>query len=162
MKTDVDIRIVQISPYHSMNNFSRWEMMRYREGTPVEVSMSSRLTPYPEKDMVSLIIGAKYTAVRTMIRRVLLDYSIEIVYEIPEIENAMMIEKDRVIVPNRLITLMLSVGIGTLRGMLAATTASTPLKHCPLPIINVSEMVSRLAYGTPATGMRPLVNFIYE
>ncbi len=42
-------------------------------------------------------------------------------------------------------------------------TAGTFLKNHPLPIINISELVSRLAYGSDVPfGSRPLFNHVYE
>lgn len=47
--------------------------------------------------------------------------------------------------------------------MLALRTAGTFLKSYPPPIINISELISRIAYGNDvAFGSRPLFNHVYE
>ena len=91
---------------------------------------------------------------RGMIRRPLLSYAAEAVFEIPGLaEYAMGIPSgDRVELPPAVMTLMLGVGIGAIRGLIAQRTAGTVLESRPLPLINVSGLVSRLIYGDVPAG----------
>ena len=60
-------------------------------------------------------------------------------------------------------TLMYSAAIGALRGMLALRVENTFLKDYPLPLINISELVSERIYGRKADlHTIPLVDFVYN
>ncbi|MDE6489735.1 MAG: hypothetical protein K2L49_01080, partial [Muribaculaceae bacterium] len=114
---------------------------------------------------ITLSIGTRYTTVRNMISRLLIDYNIELTFATSGDDNELYtgtIGRSPSL-PPQLATVMLSVGIGSLRGMMASRTAGSMLARYPLPIINVSELVSRIAYGSmPAANSVPLSGLIYE
>ncbi|MDE6528193.1 MAG: hypothetical protein K2L78_04025, partial [Muribaculaceae bacterium] len=59
--------------------------------------------------------------------------------------------------------LMYSAAVGALRGMLALRVENTFLKNYPLPLINISALVSERLYGTKADpAVVPLVDFVYN
>ena len=58
---------------------------------------------------------------------------------------------------------MYGVAIGALRGMLAQRLAGTMLEAYPLPLVNISELVSRHLYGNaPSQLTIPLEDFRYN
>ena len=71
------------------------------------------------------------------------------VFEIPSLASHVDFSRsrDRVGIPPSLMAMMLNVAIGALRGMIAQKTVGTPIEDRPLPLVNVSQLVSRLIYG---------------
>ena len=93
----------------------------------------------------------------------LLQYTVAAVFEFDNCEGHVSVDGDSCLINTSTMLLMLSVTIGSLRGMLALRTAGTFLKSYPLPIINISELISRRAYGNDVPfGSRPLFNHVYE
>ena len=65
--------------------------------------------------------------------------------------------------PPRIMTIMYGAAIGALRGILAQKLENTQLRDYPLPLVNVSELVSRHIYGTPAPDRTvPFADFRYS
>lgn len=163
MKNEADIRIVLVRELGPNNRISRTELMRYRSGMPITVSLSTRFVIPPDADnRVCVVMTAVYHVVRGLIRRSLLNYSVEVVFEVGDINEVLEFTGDRISLPLPLLKVMLSTTVGTLRGMLASRTSRTVLHNHPLPILNVSELVSSLAYGSPVKSVRPMVDYIYE
>ena len=148
--SELDIRIVRISEADCKHHIHRWEMLRYGN-SPEEISVD--LKSCVEDDVASeclvLRLEALYTYMRSMVRRSLLDYAVEVVFEIPSLASHVDFSRsrDRVGIPPSLMAMMLNVAIGALRGMIAQKTVGTPFEDRPLPLVNVSQLVSRLIYG---------------
>lgn len=146
---ELNIRIARIRELTAINSMSRLELLRH-SGGEIAVSFNSRLIPLRETGKISLVTGVKYRRSRNMIERTLLHYNIETVFEIDDIGSHVAVDGDNISVPPRLLTLMYTVAIGALRGMLSQRTARTFLADYPLPLINVSEIVDRMLHpGAP-------------
>ncbi len=136
--------------------------MRY-DGSPVTVALRSRFHAVPAKHSIALIVTASYYYYRSQLRHNLVEYPVEVTFEIDPYSSLTADNEGEIELPPRVMTLMYSVTIGALRGMLAQKTANTILRDYPLPIVNVSELVSRHIYGTPAPDRAiPLVDYIYN
>ena len=98
------------------------------------------------------MLTATYTYMRGMIKRPLLEYAVVAEFEIPEMSGYVKFtpSHETVSVPPSLMNLMLCVAVGALRGMIARKTSGTPLENHPLPLINISSLVSKLIYGERA------------
>lgn len=163
MKNEADIRIVLARELGLFNSINRMELIRYRDGMPITVSLSTRFVIPPDADnRVCVVMTAVYRVVRGLIRRTLLNYSVETVFEVCDISEVLEFADDRISLPLPLLKVMMSTTVGTLRGMLAARTSRTVLRNYPLPIINVSELLSSLAYGRPVKSVRPMIEYVYE
>lgn len=131
----------------------RWELLRFaqaREEAMACVRVKARVTSDTEQGLLILHLSTAYTWDRGMLRRRLLDYEIEVRFEVDDFEGHFgrgPRHPEIVDMPPSVLRLMLSVGIGTLRGMLALYTRGTPLQRRPLPLIDVSLLLSRLIYG---------------
>lgn len=161
--TDINIRLLRIRELPRLNTISRWEFIRYT-GSPVKVTINAQWHTATPAHEIALIAGARYTTTRNMVDRTLLDYNIELTFSTSGNDSWLYADDDRSLsLPPGLATVMLSVGIGSLRGMIASRTADSMLSRYPLPIINVSEIISRMAYGTTADeNTLPLTGFVYE
>lgn len=161
--TEYNIRIAKVRELAAANSLSRWEMLRYAENG-ISVSLKSRFIPMPEKGQVALIMGTCYHATRKMLRHQLLCYNIEVVFDIDPFPDNLEEDADfGIMLHPRLMTLMYGAAVGALRGMLALRVENTFLKNYPLPLINISALVSERLYGSKEkAGTIPLVDFIYN
>lgn len=148
---ELDIRIIKIAELPSRCHINRWEMMRYGSASAdVSVDLHARLDTDTRADRLILRLGAVYTYMRSMVKRPLLDYTVEAEFEIPGLEEYVSFSpsRDKVDIPPAVMSLMLSVALGALRGMIAQKTVGTALEYRPLPLVNLSSLVSRLIYGS--------------
>lgn len=134
--SDISLRLVEVNQTHAM--ISRWECAMYN-GAPVDVRLSSSLSPNPSAHTVAMTVNASYTTVRGQIRRQLLDCSVEAVFYI-EGDDVKLTGKST-IVDETVLRLMLGTAIGALRGIIAMHTRNTFLHHYPLPIYRLDVLV---------------------
>lgn len=159
---EYDIRIAKIRELAATNSISRWELLRYTDGG-ISVSLTSRFIPATEKKQVSLIVGTCYHYTRNLLRHRILCYNIEVIFDVDPFPYSTTGSEDASYLHPRLMTLMYSAAIGALRGMLALRVENTFLKDYPLPLINISELVSERIYGRKADlHTIPLVDFVYN
>ena len=73
------------------------------------------------------------------------------------------IEKNRISVKPELLTIMLSVSIGSLRGMLVMRTKNSDFENYPLPLVNVTELVSKIRHPSWYENIiHPFFKFRYQ
>lgn len=79
---------------------------------------------YPDvkRDYFKLITGVRYIRHRNFIGQELLFYRIAVVYKIEKLGDFVKLENSQVTVDTRLLALLLSISIGSMRGMLALRT----------------------------------------
>ena len=100
---------------------------------------------------------------RNLLRHRILCYNIEVIFDVDPSPYSTTGAEDASYLHPRLMTLMYSAAIGALRGMLALRVENTFLKDYPLPLINISELVSERIYGRKADlHTIPLVDFVYN
>lgn len=138
----VDIRLLELRESKSDSVLHRWEVVRYN-GSPVDVELSTDVTYERATHTVALHFGVHYTTLRSQIRRRLLDYAIEARFQLIS-DGALEIDDDEVVISTELLRLMLSIGIGALRGMISLRTAGTFLVHYPLPIYNMDRLIHNI------------------
>lgn len=142
--SNIDIRLSRIRELNALSTFNRWEFIKYTGG-PIDVDLHTQLIPYPQQDVLNLVVGVTYTTTRNYVRRSLLRYDIELSFEVKDLGSVIGVAGKSVYVPPTLTTTLLSVGVGTLRGMLAMHTQHTFLSRYPLPIFNIRDLIGRLA-----------------
>lgn len=108
------------------------------------VGLNVNFVASDEPGHVSLRVKATYTAMRDGLLRPLMEYEMEAVFAVEGASDAALLTDVAVYLPADLLTLMLQVSVGALRGMLAAELQGTPLAGHPLPIYDISELVGRL------------------
>ena len=145
-----------------LSSISRRNIRQY-DGSPVDVSLNVRVEPDMEDRTVTLVVGVSYYTINRLMRVRLLQYTVAAVFEFDDCSGHVSVGGDSCMVNTQTMLMMLGVTIGSLRGMLALRTAGTFLSRYPMPIINISELVSRFAYGTGTPeGSRPLFNHVFE
>ena len=149
--TQIDIRLKKIEEVTELTRLYRWEMLRMASAaSQVKVGIKAKVELAPDDSTIKLRLTAFYTRVRGMVRRPVLDFTVDAEFEVDEFHNhfGSALANDRLIdLPPSVLTLMLSVGVGALRGMIAQRTKGTPLASTPMPLINISALVSRLIYS---------------
>lgn len=134
----LDIRLLRLDENHELTHLYRWEMMRY-DGTPVDVNLSTDFSYRAGQRLVRLTLEVRYTTIRSQMSRRLLDYAITADFELTG-DDAEAGGKE-IVVNSELVRMMISVGLGALRGMIALRTANTFLAHYPLPVYNVNALM---------------------
>lgn len=140
---EIDIRLISLSEDRNQTHMYRWEMLRYT-GATIDVELSTAFRVNRRRKTVSLLIGAHYTTLRTQILRHLLDYVIEAEFEVSDFNGVVDQQSGELLISTDMLSLMLSVGIGALRGMLALRTEGTFLSHFPLPVYDLDELIDNV------------------
>lgn len=88
-------------------------------------------------------------AVRTLIkylfkREEFLKYENEIVFKVKNIDEVVNFEKDKINIKDEFLLSLLSVVIGTTRGMIIKNTMGKKIDEFPLPILNPQEILNNL------------------
>lgn len=161
-KGEVDIRLSELHEVASLLSLDRRTIRRY-DGSRIDVGLNVRMESDVKNSTVTMVVGVVYNTTRHIMRERLLQYTVAAEFEIDRLSEHIETDGVDAVVTPPLMTLMLGVTIGSLRGMLALRTASTKLADYPLPIFNISEIISRLAYGDDrgSAGV-PLTRFVYE
>lgn len=149
----MDIRIARVADLPDHCHLNRWELLRYGSNPEnIAVDLRASLDRDVPRERLALVLTATYTYMRGMIKRPLLEYAVVAEFEIPGMSAYVEFSPSRetVSVPPSLMNLMLCVAVGALRGMIARKTSGTPLENHPLPLINISSLVSKLIYGERA------------
>lgn len=149
------LRPVSIREIPGQCRINRWEMIKY-SGTSVEVELKTGVSVAPEHERLTMTVAAVYTTSRALVERKLMEYTIEAVYEIEDLGHIVEASDDSVMIPPDLLSLLLSLSIGALRGMIALRTANTFLANYPLPIYRIDTLISNMAGGRRA-GSTPMI-----
>lgn len=149
--SEVHITINGIRELKARNVYHRWVSLRHT-GLPVWVSISADFSANRSKNVCVMTLGAHYRTLRSQIMRDLLDYFIEVTFDVDDLGTLIDEADGEMLVPKGLLSLMLGIGIGALRGMLALRTSGTFLVHYPLPIISIADMIDSMdgANGLPS------------
>lgn len=150
----MNISLVGVDEVADRCRLHRLEMLRFgASGGTARVGLAARVTSDADRSLLKLRLAASYSWERGMLRRRLLDYEVDAVFEVDDFERHFgrgPRSPEVVDMPPSVLRLMLTVAVGALRGMIALRTAGTPLGSRPLPLVNVSELLGRLIYGSEA------------
>ena len=142
---EFDISIRSISELQQLNVIHRWEMMRHTDSSPVESAVTVAFDePDGSDDTVALRLGVRYTAMRGDVMRPLLTYFIRVEFAISGVTHRALVTDSAVYLATGLLSVMLNVSIGALRGMLAIRTSGTFLSRHPLPMLSVADLLASL------------------
>ena len=82
--SEIDIRIARISEVAGKNHLHRWEMLRYGNNPEdIIIDMKARVEGDSASESLTLRLEVMYSYMRSMVRRPLLDYAVDVVFEIP-------------------------------------------------------------------------------
>ncbi|MCM1111035.1 MAG: hypothetical protein NC336_07505 [Clostridium sp.] len=149
MKDDkLNIRLARMTELTDQSELHRWELLRY-SGGEVHVGLDLKLQRR-SRDIVALTVAAHYTTVRSLVRRPLLDLAVESLFTVDGLSEVADFSGGEAVLPAGLLSAMLSVAIGGLRGMIALRTADTFLANYPLPIYDLRTLLPHLTLDLPA------------
>ena len=84
---------------------------------------------------------------RSPIRTRVLSCSVISTFEIPDLRNVLAVQGEEAILSGKVMSTMLNIAVGSLRGVIAVRTADTALRFRPLPIIDLKALMYRLQFG---------------
>lgn len=140
---ELDLRLIELRENKRLTRIHRWEFMRFN-GSEVDVELSTDFNRDMAHRTITLRLGAHYSALRNQLRRRLLDYVIDVEFEIMRPDGLIVVEEDEITLTPNLLHLMFSIAMGALRGMIALRTANTFLAHFPLPVYNLYELIDHI------------------
>ena len=143
------------------------EELSYRDKTklgealqePVFVKLLLNILPDIGRNIIELIVGVVYHTNSED----LLAYEIKSTFEVGEMEAVVCVRDYSVFVAPELLSILVGVSIGTLRGMLVLKSADSFFGNYPLPIINITELIASLQTETvKQSSYFPFFRFRYE
>lgn len=159
---DFDIRLIKVNEVNSKIRFNRWDILRYK-GEPINVNFQASIDPFINDNKLVLTLGVFYIGTVESRSITYLKYFISLEYDIPNILEHIEVNDYSILLPPYMLTIMMSVGIGTLRGMLVKCLSNTKLKSYPLPILNITEIIHSLHLShIPHKSSSPLFHCFYE
>lgn len=142
----VKISLVSVSEVPGATVINRAAVRRMGHET-VSVDMNVRVVPDLERSMLSLVVSCTYLAPIRLVRQRILTASVIATFELENLRDNIVTTGSQVLLAGPLMETMLGIAVGALRGVVAVHTAGTPLRHRPLPIIDLTALMYRLSYG---------------
>ncbi len=147
MEETINISLVSVCEVEGATAINRRALRRLGR-TPISVDLNVRAVPDLDRNLISLVVSCSYIAVIGLIRTRVLSCSVVSTYEIPNLRNIIAEQGEEVIVSGKVMTTMLGMTVGSLRGVIAVRTADTPLRYRPLPIIDLTALMYRLQFDS--------------
>ena len=145
--TPVNLSLVSVREVEGAAAINRRAIRRLGR-TPVNVDLNVRAVPDFDRSLISLVVTCSYVAVIGLIRTRVLSCSVVATFEIPGLRDIIALQGEEVIVSGKVMTTMLGIAVGSLRGVVAVRTADTQLRFRPLPIIDLTALMYRLQFGS--------------
>ncbi len=139
------LRVARIDEIPSLSAFHRWSILRAKD-EPVGVSLSTRFIIDPgHENLLHLRLIARYHTLRSQLIRPLIDYAIEVTFEVEDLKGLASEQDGELLLATGLLSLTLSVGIGALRGMIALGVRNTFLSQYPLPVFSIADLLTKVS-----------------
>lgn len=150
METPIDIQVSSVRELRRQCEVYRWELLLF-DNSPVDIEISVDFVRTPDRSL-RLQIGAHYTYLRAQVMRPLLDYVTEVVFRIPDLDNiADITDSGEMLIDPEALAMMMGIGLGALRGMVALRTEGSALEKHPIPIMSIAELITQLAPAASAS-----------
>ena len=107
----------------------------------MKIGFSSQIHPDVQNDTFVLIFGVRYE----LEGEIVLESVYRFFFEVKDLAQFIVFNDVQSITVNHIMPHFLSVAVGTMRGILVAKTAGTPLGDFPLPIIDVNQLNNNLS-----------------
>lgn len=149
METPIDIQVSSVRELRRLCEVHRWELLIF-DNSPVDIEISVDFVRTPDRSL-RLQIGAHYTYLRAQVMRPLLDYVTEVVFRIPDLDDiADITDSGEMLIDPEALAMMMGIGLGALRGMVALRTEGSALEKRPIPIMSIAELITQLAPAASA------------
>ena len=148
-KIAMQIRLVKIEELSYRDKTKLGEALK----EPVFVKLLLNILPDIGRNIIELIVGVVYHT----------NSEIKSTFEVGEMEAVVCVRDYSVSVAPELLSILVGVSIGTLRGMLVLKSADSFFGNYPLPIINITELIASLQTETvKQSSYFPFFRFRYE
>ena len=150
-KIAMQIRLVKIEELSYRDKTKLGEALK----EPVFVKLLLNILPDIGRNIIELIVGVVYhTNSEDLLKST---------FEVGEMEAVVCVRDYSVSVAPELLSILVGVSIGTLRGMLVLKSADSFFGNYPLPIINITELIASLQTETvKQSSYFPFFRFRYE
>ena len=108
----------------------------------VKIGFSSQIQPNTDNDSIAILFGIRFE----LDGEEILESIYRFEFEVPGIKQFITINKDNSITISHIMPHLLSVAVGTMRGILVVKTAGTNLTKFHLPMIDIN-MLNNLLSG---------------
>lgn len=128
----------------------------------IEVGMDVALNPDLTHNRLGLTTGVRYHSEPGEVRKELLNYRISSVFEVVDLESYIISrENEMIVIRPELVTMLLGIAVGAIRGMLVLKTAGTFFDNFPLPVISIKPLLETLQ-NNPLQEMAIAPTFRFE
>lgn len=141
---DIAITLVDIGEVGGATAINRRALRRLTRET-ISVDMNVKVVPDTARSRLSVLVSCSYRAVIGLIRERLLVCTAFATFEVEDLASQIEENGEDGLLPAALMTNMLGIAVGALRGIVSVRTVDTPLHRRPLPIIDLNVLMHRLS-----------------
>lgn len=141
---DIAITLVDIGEVGGATAINRRALRRLTRET-ISVDMNVKVVPDTAHSRLSVLVSCSYRAVIGLIRERLLVCTAFATFEVEDLASQIEENGEEGLLPAALMTNMLGIAVGALRGIVSVRTTDTPLHRRPLPIIDLNVLMHRLS-----------------
>lgn len=135
-ETNIQIRLIQVEEKSFKYDLSEVLLTTFDENN-LKINIGYKLLPDLNANIIAVEITAKYLYSDSE----LIEYTSSLTFKSPDLSDIIEITDNKIIEKTVIIPTLLSIAIGTLRGMLAIKTTGTILKDFPLPLIDPNSLL---------------------
>lgn len=110
----------------------------------IQIGFSNKVEPNLANGQISIVFGVRYVIGEDIILESIYRFTFAVI----NIDRFVKINKDGSITIMHLMPHLLSVAVGTMRGILVVKSAGTSLSRYPLPMIDVNQLNDSLSIPT--------------
>lgn len=108
----------------------------------IKIGFSCQIQPNTDNDSIAILFGIRFE----LDREEVLESIYRFEFDVMDISQFIVINKDKSMTISDIMPHLLSVAVGTMRGILVVKTAGTNLSKFPLPMIDIN-MLNNLLSG---------------
>lgn len=139
----MEIRLVRIkeNSFHLQTDHKTEKILRVKD---LQVGININTIPFLLKNQIKFQITIDYHYIDNTILAEPLFYTMEIWFDVADLASFVEEKENSVLIKHELLSMLLGVSIGTIRGMMAHRCRNTVFENYPLPIINVTHLMANL------------------
>lgn len=107
----------------------------------VQIGFSSQIQPDIANNLFTLVFGVRYE----LESETILESIYEFAFEVKDLKQYIIFNDNQSITINHIMPHLLSVAVGTMRGILVVKTAGTSFSKYPLPLIDANQLNASLS-----------------
>lgn len=142
-ESQIQVRLVSVSEVKFMLNLDETLLTKAQPNGP-NIGFAYAVSANMEQNTITLHFGVQYAADGTP----MLESRYEFTFEVNRIKDVVKIGKDKIEI-KELMPHFISVAIGTMRGIIVAKTAGTPLAQYPLPMLDPQSVLNDMTANMP-------------